>query len=73
MNEKAIESMSSAKDEPETALEYLKKVIDTMEKIESSVYQQEQMMQRGKKSGSGKEACKNSINMSQSFDVAQAS
>lgn len=41
MNEKAIESMSSAKDEPETALEYLKKVIDTMEKIESSVYQQE--------------------------------
>ena len=39
MNEKAIESMSSAKDEPETALEYLKKVIDTMEKIESSVYQ----------------------------------
>lgn len=41
MNEKAIESMSSTKDEPETALEYLKKVIDTMEKIESSVYQQE--------------------------------
>ena len=31
------------------------------------------MMQRGKKAGSGKEACKNSINMSQSFDVAQAS
>lgn len=41
MNEKAMESMSSARDEPEIALEYLKKVMDTMEKIETSVYQQE--------------------------------
>lgn len=41
MNEKAIESMSSARDEPEVALEYLKKVIDTMEKIENNVYQQD--------------------------------
>jgi hypothetical protein len=37
MNEKAVESMSSARDEPEVALEYLKKVLDTMEKIESAV------------------------------------
>ena len=36
MNEKAQESMSSSRDEPETALEYLKKVHDTLEKIESS-------------------------------------
>ena len=33
MNEKAHECMN--KDEPETALEYLKKVLDTLEKIES--------------------------------------
>lgn len=33
MNEKAIESMN--KDEPETALEYLKKVDDTLKKLES--------------------------------------
>jgi hypothetical protein len=33
MNEKALDCM--AKDEPETALEYLKRVLDTMEKIES--------------------------------------
>lgn len=36
MNEKAIECMSSTKDEPETALEYLKKVNDTLDKVESS-------------------------------------
>jgi hypothetical protein len=33
MNEKALECV--ARDEPETALEYLKKVLDTLEKIES--------------------------------------
>jgi hypothetical protein len=33
MNEKALECMS--RDEPETALEYLKKVLDTLEKIEN--------------------------------------
>ena len=33
MNEKAIESMN--KDEPETALEFLKKVDDTLSKIEN--------------------------------------
>lgn len=35
MNEKAIECMSSTRDEPETALEYLKKVNDTLGKIET--------------------------------------
>ena len=65
MNEKAVESMSSARDEPEVALEYLKKVIDTMEKIESNIYQQEQNGQKGKRvGGTGKEAGKSSINMS---------
>ena len=34
MNEKAIESMN--KDEPETALEFLKKVDETLIKLESS-------------------------------------
>jgi hypothetical protein len=34
MNEKAQESMSATRDEPELALEYLKKVHDTLEKIE---------------------------------------
>jgi hypothetical protein len=33
MNEKSLEYMG--RDEPETALEYLKKVLDTLEKIES--------------------------------------
>ena len=33
MNEKALEYM--ARDEPENALEYLKKVLDTLEKIEN--------------------------------------
>ena len=33
MNEKSLECMG--RDEPETALEYLKKVLDTLEKIES--------------------------------------
>ncbi len=36
MNEKAIESFT-VRDEPETALEYLKKACDTLEKIESQV------------------------------------
>lgn len=57
--------MSSARDEPEVALEYLKKVIDTMEKIETSIYQQEQMAQKSKRvGGTAKDAGKNSINMS---------
>jgi hypothetical protein len=34
MNEKAIESMN--KEEPETALEYLKKVLEIMKKTEFS-------------------------------------
>jgi hypothetical protein len=34
MNEKAIESMN--KDEPETALEFLKKVDETLKKLQSS-------------------------------------
>jgi hypothetical protein len=33
MNEKSLECMG--RDEPETALEYLKKVLDTLEKIEN--------------------------------------
>ena len=35
MNEKAQEAMSAGTDEPETALEYLKKVNDTLHKLES--------------------------------------
>lgn len=35
MNEKAQEAMSVGTDEPETALEYLKKVNDTLHKLES--------------------------------------
>ena len=34
MNEKAIESMT--KDEPETSLEYLKKVNDTLQRMEAA-------------------------------------
>ena len=62
--------MSSARDEPEVALEYLKKVMDTMEKIESAV-QEVQQKGAAKKGKGGKDTGKNNSNMSQSFDVAQ--
>ena len=35
MNEKAQDAMSALRDEPETALEYLKKVEDTLHKLEA--------------------------------------
>jgi hypothetical protein len=64
MNEKAIESMSSARDEPEMALEYLKKVMDTMEKIESAAHEAAQKgTQKKGKTGKG-DTCKNNSNMS---------
>jgi len=79
MNEKALEYM--ARDEPETALEYLKKVLDTLEKIENqqptqtivemnaSVHQNTGGLSKRSQVSKGPNHAAHTTNMSHSFDL----
>ena len=82
MNEKSIECMG--RDEPETALEYLKKVLDTLEKIENqqatqtilesnaSLNQNTGGQSKRSHMGKGANHPAHMTNMSHSFDLAHS-